>query len=180
MVKANKKPARIRLSKISAEIISSRDIADILRDAIKKTDTESIVLDFTDIKFISRSAAHSLILLKEKFETLNRKYMSFENADNDVSEMLRIVSANKIYPKKEKLESGDTPREALILLFEALQGYVESAKKIKARPHTLNQKPDLEYEKMWQLSRENARKSSDNNIYTTGSFNIANKDLALV
>ena len=78
------------------------------------------------------------------------------------------------------VESGDTPREALILLFEALQGYVESAKKIKARPHTLNQKPDLEYEKMWQLSRENARKSSGNNIYTTGSFNIANKDLALV
>ncbi|MDE2019491.1 MAG: hypothetical protein KGJ13_04035 [Patescibacteria group bacterium] len=47
------------------------------------------------------------------------------------------------------VETGDTPREALLLLFEALNGYVESARKMKARPRILNQKPDQEYEEMW-------------------------------
>jgi len=74
------------------------------------------------------------------------------------------------------VESGDTPREALILLLEALQGYVESARKIKARPYILNQESDLEYEKMWQSSRK-SKMTRPNNIFTTGSFNIANKAL---
>lgn len=43
-----------------------------------------------------------------------------------------------------------TQIEALVLLNEATQGYLESARKIKLRPYVLNQKPDPEYEKMWQ------------------------------
>lgn len=43
-----------------------------------------------------------------------------------------------------------TQIEALVLLNEATQGYLESARKLKLRPHVLNQKPDPEYEKMWQ------------------------------
>lgn len=43
-----------------------------------------------------------------------------------------------------------SPIEALVLLNEAVQGYLESARKFKLRPHVLNQKPDPEYEKMWQ------------------------------
>ena len=54
------------------------------------------------------------------------------------------------------VESGDTPQEAMLLLFEAFQGYLESAKKIKARPNILNQKPDPEYEEMW-LRLEDAK-----------------------
>ena len=102
----NEKSARIYVNKLLAEIINSRDVADVLEDAIKRTDTESVVLDFTDIKFVSRSAAHALILLQQRFENevLNKKIISFENAINDVLEMLRIVSANKTYPKKEKPE----------------------------------------------------------------------------
>ncbi len=45
------------------------------------------------------------------------------------------------------IESGDTPQEALLLLFEALTGYIEAARKIKAK-NVLNQKVDPEYEKM--------------------------------
>jgi predicted RNase H-like HicB family nuclease len=48
------------------------------------------------------------------------------------------------------VESGTSPQEAMLLLFEALQGYVESARKIKARPDILNQKTDAEYETMWR------------------------------
>lgn len=52
------------------------------------------------------------------------------------------------------VEAGDDPREVLNLLFEAIQGYVESAKKIKARPQILNQKADPEYENLWNKIQE--------------------------
>lgn len=42
------------------------------------------------------------------------------------------------------------PMEALLLLNEAVQGYLESARKAKLRSYVLNQRPDEEYEKMWQ------------------------------
>ena len=100
------KSTRIYVNKLLAEIINSRDVMDVLEDAIKKTNTELVVLDFTNIKFLSRSAAHSLLVLKEKFEckSSNRKIVSFENAIYDVSEMLRIVNANKAYPKEERVK----------------------------------------------------------------------------
>lgn len=47
------------------------------------------------------------------------------------------------------VEAGDTPREALIFLFEALKGYLESAWKMGALPGILNQKPDREHENRW-------------------------------
>jgi len=68
------------------------------------------------------------------------------------------------------VETGSTPQEALLLLFEALAGYVESAKKIKARPHVLNQKPDPEYEKMW-LDRQ-MKKPSTKNVFSSGELSI--------
>src|SRR3989344_507307 len=69
------------------------------------------------------------------------------------------------------VETGDTPQEAMLLLFEAIQGYVESAQKIKARPYILNQKPDFEYERMWQ-SFEECKKTRTSNVFTAGSLNI--------
>lgn len=96
----------IKVNELLAPIISSRDVVDVLEDKIKKTDTESVVLDFSNIKFISRSAAHAIVLLKERVESRvsNRKSLSFVNANSDVVEMLRIVAANKIYPKNKKPE----------------------------------------------------------------------------
>jgi hypothetical protein len=47
------------------------------------------------------------------------------------------------------VEVGEDPREALLSLFEGLQGYVNSARKMKARPNILNQKTDEEYENLW-------------------------------
>lgn len=111
----------INVSKLLAPIISSRDVASILEDKIKKTDTESVLLDFSNIKFISRSAAHSLLLLKEKFEskTSNKKEVSFINADNDIAEMLRVIAANRALPKKEKPEFNPEKIDILSLLKEA-------------------------------------------------------------
>lgn len=69
------------------------------------------------------------------------------------------------------VESGDTPREAMLLLLEAIAGYVESARKIKARPYILNQKADSEYEEMWRRKYEQ-RFSQAKNIFFSGELNI--------
>lgn len=65
----------------------------------------------------------------------------------------------------------------MLLLFEALKGYLESAQKMKARPTILNQTTDPEYEKMW-LQREQ-RKETSRPIYTSGEVNISPKLSAL-
>ncbi|MBI3420745.1 MAG: hypothetical protein HY006_01655 [Candidatus Sungbacteria bacterium] len=52
------------------------------------------------------------------------------------------------------VESGDDPRQALFGLFEAIRGYAASARNIKTRLDILNQKPDPEYEKMWNAVEE--------------------------
>jgi len=69
------------------------------------------------------------------------------------------------------VESGDSPQEATLLLFEALSGYIESAKKIKARPNILNQKIDPEYEQMWQNIQDRKLARTDK-IYASGEFNL--------
>ncbi len=68
------------------------------------------------------------------------------------------------------VESGDTPQEAILLLFEAFSGYVEAAKKIKSRPSILNQATNSEYEEMWQNSQEN--KKQTNNVFSSGILNM--------
>lgn len=68
------------------------------------------------------------------------------------------------------VEAGDSPEEAILLLFEALSGYVESAKKIKSRPNILNQKPDPEYEKMWQ-NIQLRKTEQTKNIFSSGILN---------
>lgn len=69
------------------------------------------------------------------------------------------------------VESGSTPQEALLLLFEAFSGYVEAAQKIKARDTILNQKADAEYEKMWlRLQEKNV--AQPKNVFASGEYSI--------
>jgi len=119
--KKSQNSATIKINKLLAPIISSRDVAEVLEDTIKKTDNKSVVLDFSNVKFISRSAAHALLLLKEKFESkvLNKKELSFINADNDVAEMLRIVAANRAFPRVKKPEFNPEKIDITSLLKEA-------------------------------------------------------------
>jgi len=77
------------------------------------------------------------------------------------------------------VESGDTPQEATLLLSEAVEGYLESARKIKARPNILNQKPDPEYEMMWSKI-EDKKKIPAKEVFSFGSFNIAKPALAAI
>lgn len=71
------------------------------------------------------------------------------------------------------VESGDTPQEAMLLLFEAIQGYLESAKKIKARPHILNQKADPEYESLWVKLEEAKQSNRPPSVFSHGQIGIS-------
>ena len=95
---------RIKVADILAPILSSRDITDTLRETIsQKTSLTLVELDFSDVKFISRSAAHQLLVIKEELR-LNERDIAFTNTNDEVTEMLRIVAANRAIPKKDKPE----------------------------------------------------------------------------
>jgi hypothetical protein len=54
--------------------------------------------------------------------------------------------------------SAETADLALFELFDAIQGYVESFRKLRgARPHALNQKTDAAYESLWDELRKAKR-----------------------
>jgi len=69
------------------------------------------------------------------------------------------------------VESGTNPQEAMLLLFEAMEGYVASAKKIKARPAVLNQVADSEYENMWR-SLEARKTAPSKSIFAFGERSL--------
>ena len=70
------------------------------------------------------------------------------------------------------VEEGNTAREVMDSLFEAIQGYVETAQKLKMRPMPLNQTPEKEYEKLWEkLENEKSGKSLiQKNVYNFGNI----------
>ncbi|MBU1349060.1 type II toxin-antitoxin system HicB family antitoxin [Patescibacteria group bacterium] len=76
------------------------------------------------------------------------------------------------------VEHGDTYEEAWLMLFEAMKGYVDAARKIKARPNILNQKADAEYEKMWKES--GGTKAKKSNVFSAGFMNLAQFDSCMV
>lgn len=93
-------PKIIQIAKLLAPIISSRDIIAVLKKKIIAAKSSLIELDFSDVEFISRSAAHELILMKEDLR--NKKEITIANANEAVIQMLRIVAANRIAPKTQK------------------------------------------------------------------------------
>ena len=67
------------------------------------------------------------------------------------------------------VESGDDPKIALLNLFEAMQGYVESCQKVKgSRVSPLNQKTDAEYEKLWAIATAPKKIPSPYQVNTYG------------
>ncbi|MEI6042406.1 MAG: hypothetical protein WCQ00_02455 [bacterium] len=63
------------------------------------------------------------------------------------------------------VESSDDPKLAFFNLLQAVSGYIESAKKIKGtRFHSLNQKTDEEYEKLWSFLNTTKKTNSSKSI----------------
>ena len=100
MTNIKKSYKNLIISRLLASIVSSRDAIDILEKIIKKTNAKSVNLDFSNVKFISRSAAHALLLMKEKVRA--KKDISLTNTNEDVTNMLRAVAANRIVSKRQK------------------------------------------------------------------------------
>jgi hypothetical protein len=74
------------------------------------------------------------------------------------------------------IESGDEPREALLSLFEAINGYIKTARKVKARTCILNQKTNKEYETLWRnlnSSKDEPSKVKMSDIFTFGRQSVA-------
>lgn len=88
------------MATLIAPVIHSRDAVELVRNVIEKTDAvTSVVLDFNEVEFISRSAAHELLVLKENLKQAKNTDIVFTNTNKDVNGMLRIVAANRAVPK---------------------------------------------------------------------------------
>ncbi len=48
------------------------------------------------------------------------------------------------------VEHGNDPREVMVMLDEAIRGYLQSARKANLPPYVLNQVTDVEYESLWK------------------------------
>lgn len=93
----------IKVARSLAAILSSRDVISELSDSIKNTKVNFIELDFSNVEFISRSAAHELLSLKEDLSRRqnDKKELSFVNTNPDITNMLRIVAANRALPRRD-------------------------------------------------------------------------------
>jgi anti-anti-sigma regulatory factor len=93
----------IKVARVLAPVVGSRDVVDLLKPLILKADNKSVVLSFDDVEFISRSAAHELLLVQAEMHQ-EEKYLSFEDTNEEVAAMLRTVAANRALPKSDKPE----------------------------------------------------------------------------
>ena len=89
---------KINIAQLIAPLVSSRDTLSILRQEVEKNPAEAVDFDFQNVEFISRSAAHEFLLLKEELRQ-NNIQVNFVNTNPDVTAMLRIVAANRAVPK---------------------------------------------------------------------------------
>jgi len=77
------------------------------------------------------------------------------------------------------VEYAEDPQIALFRLFETIKGYLESFKSVKgARPFALNQRADVEYEKLWSKLQANKPIRSPYQIDTFGEKNLRSLALA--
>ena len=86
MSEITRKTAIIDVAKVVAPVIGSRDVVKHLEQNMDVA--EHIILDFENVEFISRSAAHSLLSYKKRHPN---KTIKFINMNLSVSKMLEIV-----------------------------------------------------------------------------------------
>ncbi|MDO8408388.1 MAG: hypothetical protein Q7S95_04155 [bacterium] len=70
------------------------------------------------------------------------------------------------------VEVADSPQEAILLLDEAMKGYVEAAGKYKLSIAVLNQSVDPEYLALWNAGRKGTA-TAGRQVYSTSSQSIA-------
>jgi len=101
------KKVTIKMADVIAPIIGSRDLVDSLEKSVSRAKADLVELDFRKVEFVSRSAAHALLIMKEDFlrkASSSKKDISFVNVNEDIEMMLRTVAANRALPKKKEIK----------------------------------------------------------------------------
>lgn len=70
------------------------------------------------------------------------------------------------------VETGDSPQEVMMLLDNAIKGYVESADKARLSVTVLNQEVDPEYEALWNAGVQ-ALESGNKKVYSASTQPLA-------
>jgi anti-anti-sigma regulatory factor len=93
----------INVSSVVAPVLASRDAINSLKIEIEKSASVQLALDFSNVEFISRSAAHELLRIKEWFANQDsQKSVELINTNEEVTKMLRIVASNRAVPKTKE------------------------------------------------------------------------------
>jgi len=90
MITSNKKTIKF-VKFFKSSHLALRLTADSLFNEIEDLKTETVVIDFSSIHFISRSFAHQYLRRKND----SKKQISEVNMNTSVQEMLRMVLSNK-------------------------------------------------------------------------------------
>ena len=75
---------------LKTQLVALRDSSVIIEELISNSTSNSIQLDFSNIKFISRAFAQSLIQLQDLFK-FKDKQIYFSNTTESVEEMFLVV-----------------------------------------------------------------------------------------
>jgi hypothetical protein len=97
----------VPLRDLMSPTICTRDIVQFLFRNLDKKPCNEIELDFDGIEFISRSASHELLCLKERaehgiFGLFFKKSIHLVNVNSNVAQLLNVVAANRVIPKVTK------------------------------------------------------------------------------
>lgn len=92
------------LKTILAPTLGSRDVTSTLSRVLTWQKEKHIELDFSDIDFISRSAAHELLLLRFKLQRriFRKKTIKFVNFKDNVRQVLETVHISWLNIRKKK------------------------------------------------------------------------------
>ncbi|MCX6785611.1 MAG: hypothetical protein NTZ18_02025 [Candidatus Komeilibacteria bacterium] len=101
-MKNNTIPTNIKIIDLLTNVIGSRDVVQTIEPYISQAKSSIVYLDFSSVEFVSRSAAHELLLLKERLNnTFPLKEIEFTNTSNNVNLMFRIIGANRAVSNAE-------------------------------------------------------------------------------
>lgn len=102
----NSTKTSLDIAKLVAPIVGSREAVRDLKKTITKEKSTNIDLDFRNVEFVSRSAAHEFLMLKEALarKMLSQKTIAFVHVNQEVKDMFRAIAANRAVPKSAKPE----------------------------------------------------------------------------
>jgi anti-anti-sigma regulatory factor len=90
-----------------ARNVSSRNQFILYEEILEKNQSIKIIFDFTDVEFISRSAAHALLTLRDSF----RERVRFSNLNSSFERLISLTDQSKGYRQsKISIEHRDLPQ----------------------------------------------------------------------